>query len=334
MAAQSRPVAGVAIVAIAASMFGMLGPVTRFAYATGIDPLSYIAWRSLVGMVATGGFVAWRVSRQVGGDRWPVIDRRAWLGLLGASVGAMGVNVGLFLAFQRLPVALALLAFYTYPALVAIVAIVLGREAMDRWRAVALGLASAGMVGVVAGGSGGIGGPVVDLSGILLALLAAAAQTLFVTVAREGYRSVPTDIAMTGILGFVGLVGGAAAIMVAGWDAFASPAQAPNALGLLLFAGLFTAAIPSLLFLAGIRRLGGLRAGILMLLEPVVGVLLAAWLLSEPVGPIQLAGGLAILAAAVILERAPMELLARSRLRPRRLNGERMEAEAGRVADA
>src|SRR5512139_2685442 len=105
MADASRLLSGVAIVAIAASMFGMLGPVTRFAYAAGLDALSYIAWRSLVGMLAAGGFVAWRMARQRGPSRWPAIDGRARLALLGAAAGAMLVNVGLFLAFQRLPVA-------------------------------------------------------------------------------------------------------------------------------------------------------------------------------------------------------------------------------------
>ena len=46
-----------------------------------------------------------------------------------------------------------------------------------------------------------------------------------------------------------------------------------------------------------------MRAGIVMLWEPVVGVALAALLLGESLQPIQLVGGAAILAAAVILQR-------------------------------
>jgi hypothetical protein len=41
-----------------------------------------------------------------------------------------------------------------------------------------------------------------------------------------------------------------------------------------------------------------------MLFEPVVGVLLAALLLDEDLQPIQLVGGVGILAAAVILQRS------------------------------
>ena len=87
-------------------------------------------------------------------------------------------------------------------------------------------------------------------------------------------------------------------------SALVFPIQQPSVLPLLAFTGLFAAAIPSILFLTGIRLIGGTGAGILMLFEPVVGVALAAWLLAERLTPIQVAGGLAILAAAVILQRS------------------------------
>ena len=47
-----------------------------------------------------------------------------------------------------------------------------------------------------------------------------------------------------------------------------------------------------------------------MLIEPLVGVGLAALLLNESVGPIQVAGGLAILAGAVIIQRARPDVAA------------------------
>ena len=39
------PVAGVAIVLTAASLFGTLGPLSRFAYDAGMQPLAFVAWR-------------------------------------------------------------------------------------------------------------------------------------------------------------------------------------------------------------------------------------------------------------------------------------------------
>ena len=87
-------------------------------------------------------------------------------------------------------------------------------------------------------------------------------------------------------------------------EALAYPLRDPSILPLLAFTGLFAAAIPSILFLSGIRLIGGTRAGILMLFEPVVGVALAAVLLDEALAPIQVLGGVAILGAALILQRS------------------------------
>ena len=94
------------------------------------------------------------------------------------------------------------------------------------------------------------------------------------------------------------LVGGAT-----GAAALSQPLTDPSVLPLLAFTGVFAAAIPSLGFLTGIRVIGGTRAGILMLFEPVVGVALAAWLLGEDLVPLQLLGAVAILAAALLLQR-------------------------------
>jgi drug/metabolite transporter (DMT)-like permease len=96
----------------------------------------------------------------------------------------------------------------------------------------------------------------------------------------------------------------AVALLTGAIGAVTYPLRDPSILPLLAFTGLFAAAIPSILFLTGIRLVGGTRAGILMLFEPVVGVALAAVLLNEALAPIQVLGGLAILSAAVILQRS------------------------------
>jgi drug/metabolite transporter (DMT)-like permease len=313
--ARSSSLVGAAIVAGAAVMFGMLGPITRFSYELGLAPFAFIAWRSAVGMLGAGGLVAWRQARipadergRAGARSWAPATpgSRGGVALLAAAGGAFLVNVGMFVAFQRIPVAIVLLTFYTYPALVALVAVALGRERLDRPRAVALGLASLGALLVVAAqpGDASLG---IDLVGIGLALVAAAGQTVFVTVSRDGFAAIRSDMAIALVLAFTAGAGAVSAVIEGTGADLARPLGQPTLLALLLFAGLFTAAVPSILLLSGIRRLGGVRAGTLMLIEPMVGVILAALLLAEPVQPIQLVGGLAILAAALILTRAPVD---------------------------
>ena len=299
------PLRGVVIVIASASLFGMLGPLSRFAYDAGMEPPAFVAWRAAVGFLALAAYVGWRVRR--GSSRlvrFRTLPRRARVAMLAAALAGTVLNLCMFFAFDRITVALALLGFYTYPALVAVANVVLGRERLDRTRVAALALASAGMIAVVASQLDPAAGIRLDAVGIGLALGAAVSQTVYVLLARDGYPEVPTEQAMTTVL-FASFIGAAVVALVAnGLGALAEPVASPSVLPLLIFTGVAAAAIPSLGFLTGIRLIGGTRAGILMLFEPVVGVALAAWLLSEALAPIQLVGAAAILGAAILLQRA------------------------------
>jgi drug/metabolite transporter (DMT)-like permease len=137
--------------------------------------------------------------------------------------------------------------------------------------------------------------------GVLLGLVAAAWQVVFVTVSRGRFTTVPAEQAMGWAIGATA-VACAIATLASGGPLGVVFAQ-PGALAIVAFTGIFAAGIPSILFLTGIRAIGGTRAGILMLFEPLVGVTLAALLLHEALAPVQVAGGVAILAAAILLQR-------------------------------
>ncbi len=298
------PATGFAIILTAAALFGMLGPLSRFAYDAGMEPAAFAAWRALIGVGGTLAFVAWRYGRgSLSLTSLGTVPRRAQATLLVASLLGFAVNLCIFIAFDRITVALALLGFYTYPALVALANVALGRERLDAPHLIALGLALLGMVAIVASQLDPEAGIRFDALGFGLAIAAAMSQAAFVLISRNGYSEIPTGQAMTAVLG-VTVVGATVLSIGSGHaEALVRPILQPSVLPLLLFTGIFAAAIPSLAFLAGLRAIGGTRAGILMLFEPVVGVTLAAWLLHESLAPIQLAGALAILAAAVILQR-------------------------------
>jgi drug/metabolite transporter (DMT)-like permease len=145
------------------------------------------------------------------------------------------------------------------------------------------------------------GVPVAPL-GIVLGLAAAAAQVVFVTISRHGYRSVPADGATLVNLS-VSLVGGVViALLIGQGDGLVAPLRSLDPWPVLLLAGIVAAGMSSLLFLTAIRLIGGTRTGILMLLEPVVGVALAALWLGETLGPVQVAGGALVLLGALVLQ--------------------------------
>jgi drug/metabolite transporter (DMT)-like permease len=305
MTSPSLTLRGFAIVIGAATLFGTLGVLSRFAYEAGMEPPAFVAWRAIIGFAALGLFVAWRVRR---GDtllvRFGDLPVRARMALLAAALAGTVLNLCMFIAFDRITIALALLGFYTYPALVAVANVALGRERLDWWRGLALALAIGGMVAVVASQLDPAAGIRIDVIGIALALGAALSQTIFVLLARDGYPEVPTEQAMTTVLLVSALGALAVALVAGGVGSITQPLASPDILPLLLFTGIAACALPSFGFLTGIRLIGGTRAGILMLFEPVVGVALAAWLLAEALAPIQVVGALAVLGAAVLLQRS------------------------------
>lgn len=307
--------AGAAVVLIAASLFASLGVLSRTAYDEGMTPFAFVTWRAAVG--ATGLWLAISLARTRGRAivRWRHTTPAARRSLGFAIVVGTGLNLAIFTAFDHTSIALALLVFYTYPAIVAGASVLLGREALDRARVAALGLALAGMVTVVLGGTDSASTLHLDALGIGAALVAAICQAAFVLLSR-GYGALPTDQAMGAILAGTAVIAASVTIITGGAAALTLPFAEPSLLALLLVVGIFAAALPSFLFLAGIRQLGAVRTGILMLAEPVVGVFLAALFLAEAVSPLQVAGGVTILVAAVIVQRDARQADATAPLAP------------------
>lgn len=306
MSGPARPpsqLPAVLLVLAAACLFGTLGILSRAAYDRGLEPFAWVAWRAGVGAIGLWIVIASRrgLRSMFDGVRASTARERGWL-LLAMAAGA-GLNLSIFVAFERTSIALALLGFYTYPAMVTLVTAALGHERLDALRVVALALAVAGMVAVVAGGLQPGTTLAIDALGSGLALVAALCQTVFV-VANRGYASVRNEEAMGVILAGSAVIAIVVTVVANGAGALALPVGDPGLLLLLVGVGLFVAALPSFMFLTGIRRLGPVRAGILMLFEPVVGAALAAVVLGEALVPLQLLGGATILAAAVLVQRA------------------------------
>jgi drug/metabolite transporter (DMT)-like permease len=292
---------GTLAVVVAATGFGFLGVLSRFSYDAGLEPLPFIAWRGLFGFLVVIAIVAARTRRGVRVTDPRSLSRADLVALFFVGLSAIGLNLGMFVGFGVASIAIVLLAFYTYPALVALVAVALGHERLDAIGWTALALAIGGMVLVVLGGSDGPAATGNQPLGLLLGLLAAACQVVFVTSSRGRYRSVPAEQVMAWQLVLVAAVCAAVSVLAGG--GLGVPLSNGTALLLVLVAGIFAAGIPSILFLAGIRLIGGTRAGVLMLIEPLVGVTLAAIVLGESLRPIQVLGGGAILAGALLLQR-------------------------------
>jgi drug/metabolite transporter (DMT)-like permease len=289
---------GIAFIVASALAFGAMAIMARAAYADGVDTRTLLALRFAIAAACL--FAIARI-RGVAMPRGRELAAVAMLGGIG-----YGAQAGsFFTALTLAPAGLVALLLYLHPALVAVLAAVFLRERLSTTKLVALAIALAGMTATVAPALGETSQAFPRLAlGVGFGLAAAAIYAVYIVVGtRLASRVDPLALAAI-------VAAAAAAVFVAAVLAGA-PRWPRSGSGWLAIAGIAivstVAAIT--LFFAGLARVGPTQASTLSTIEPVFTVLLAALVLGETIAPVQLAGGALILAAVVLLARAPSQSL-------------------------
>jgi drug/metabolite transporter (DMT)-like permease len=287
---------GTLICLASASGFGAMGVLGKLAYGDGSTVGTLLATRfALAALLFWVLMLAGRATSELRD-----LSRRDLLTAL--ALGALGYAAqagAYFAALARMEAGPLSLLVYTYPAIVAVVGVLLGRERLDARRLAALVLASSGLVLVLA--SAGTGQ--LDPLGVALGLAAAGVYSAYILVSgsiagRMGPRVFSTLVCS-----------GAAVTLTAGAGLLGElRPQDLTAAGLgwlTCLALVSTVAAVSLLF-AGIARVGPTVASILSTVEPVVTVLLAFLVFGEVLGAAQLLGGALVLCSVLVLYMRPL----------------------------
>jgi drug/metabolite transporter (DMT)-like permease len=305
----SPTVRGGLLVLAAALAFSTLGSLAGTAYRAGMGSATFVTLRALVGAGVLSLLLVSRPPSHVSLRGLPTPQKL----MLGAAMAANAtLNLALFAAYGEMAVALVLAVYFTYPMLVAITSVLIGRERFTPTRSAGLVLAAGGIALVL---WDQVGGGRLTLLGIAWALGAAACQACYLVVSRSGYTRVPAEQATALVLGGGAALAGVVALLVdlpsgrlLAWTA------EPAAWIAVILAGVVGAAAAKVWLLRGVRLLGGTRTAVLMLMEPVAGALLAAAVLQQALTPLEGLGGLVILAAALLVQRpAPGPLAPPSR---------------------
>ena len=288
---------GIACIVASALAFGAMAILARVAYADGADIVTLLALRFSIAAACLAVIVR---LRRIELPRGRDLAAVAALGGLGYG----GQAATFFTALTIAPAGLVALLLYLHPALVAVLAALLLHERMSTTKLVALVVALGGLTLTVApalSGEFASAFPRLPL-GIALGLSAAAIYSGYIIVATRLTERVSALALSTVVIASAAVVFGAAAMLLgpqfprslAGWAA---------ALGIALVSTV--AAIT--LFFAGLARVGPTRASTLSTIEPVFTIILAWMLLGERIGVLQAVGGVLILAAVVLLARAPSD---------------------------
>ena len=284
---------GSALCIASAIAFGAMAIFGKLAYDAGVGILTLLFVRFSIAAP-----VLWLGALQGGERVFSGATRRTLLAALALGAVGYAMQAGLyFAALARMDASLLSMLLYTFPAMVTVAAIALGRETASRRRTGALLVSSGGLALVLLGAGAGT----FDWLGAALGLGAALTYTAYILVSdRVGgeLRALPLSALIT--TGAAITFGVACAASGSFDTGFASEGW----LWLTAIA-IVSTVTPIALFFAGLRRVGPSTASILSTLEPLTTVALAFVVFGETLSAVQVTGAALVLGAAVWLQRRP-----------------------------
>ncbi len=274
-----------------AAAFGAMGVFGRLAYDDGATVGTLLVVRFALAAALCWALVIAR------GELRRVGRRDAMAALALGAVGYAAQAGGYFAALARIDPSLLALLVYTFPAIVAVAAVALGRERLDRRRAMALVVVSAGLALVLA--AAGIGER--DALGTGLGLATAVVYSGYVIVS-EGIAGRLAPRLLSALV-----CSGAAVSLTAGSLALGELRPGELAIagwGWLACLAVISTVVAISLFFAGLRRVGPTTAAILSTVEPVVTVVLAMLVFGDVLAAAQILGGGLVLGGVLVLRRS------------------------------
>lgn len=278
---------GYLYIIVAATLWGIIGPVSKLAFDQGVAPLEVAFWRAVLSWICFGGHAV--VLGQVR------VQKRDLPTLLVFSV----TGVTLFYASYQLAVdkggaALAAVLLYTAPAWVTVISRFAFKESLTLAKCLALVMTIAGVVGVSFGvgeGKDGLGASL-GAAAFISGLTAGFCYSLYYIFGKHfsGQYNAPTIFLYILPMG---------ALLLLPWVNFShKTTQAWVALVTLAFISTYLAYY---FYYAGLRQLEASRAAITATLEPVVAALVAYFWWQESFSTIGYVGGGMILASVVLI---------------------------------
>ena len=286
--------AAFATLLLIALMMGANHVAARVAFDHGVDVATAVSFRSSITALVVGLLlVLYRVPLQ--------LSARHKKALPGIGVLIAVQSLCLYSAVARLPVALALLAFNTYPLWTALWAFVVYRQRPEKAMVIAMpvilvGLALALDVFGAASGLGASGQWARIGAGVAFALAAAGTFGLALVVTQheagdvDGRVRTATTMATAGVIALVtvGLQGGFHLPQApAGWGGLAALT--------FLYGTAFT------IMFTVLPKLGVVGNSAIMNVEPVFALVLAWLVLGQSIAPVQVGGALIVVGAVMVL---------------------------------
>ena len=291
--------AGLALVAGIAVVFASNHVAARLAFDHGTSVTTAVAVRSAATAIAV-----WALLRATRSSAAPLPSATRGRAIAIGLVLSLQ-SVFLYSAVARIPVALALLTFNTFPIVLALLSWASGGERPTRRTLVAMPVILAGLAlaldvpGVLASGGRSLEDGPRFAAGVGFGLAASLSFGLALMLTTRWLGAVDGRVRTVWTMATVAVVVTATGLAAGG---FAWPQDAPGWTGLALLTVLYGIAFTSLFVV--LPRLGAVNSAPVMNLEPIASMVLAWAILGQRIGPVQIAGAVLVVGAIVWLSSA------------------------------
>jgi drug/metabolite transporter (DMT)-like permease len=285
---------GLALAFAGAIAFSGKAIIVKLAYRYGVDAVTVIMFRMLFALPIFAVMAWWA------GRGRPPLSRRDWLGVLG--LGFCGYYLSSFLDFlglQYVTASLERLILYLNPTLVLLLGWLLYDRRWVRSQMLGMAISYAGVV-LVFGQELRLAGSNVAL-GAVLVFLSAASYALYLVYSGQLVQRL-------GSLRLVGLATSVACLLCILQFALLRPVSsafmvAPEVVWLSLLNAVLCTAVPVLLVMMAVERVGAAVTAQTGMVGPLSTILLGVWLLGEPFTAWVAAGTVLVIAGIFVFTR-------------------------------
>ena len=286
---------GVLIAVGGAMAFSGKAIIVKLAYRYGVDAVTVIMLRMLFAFPIFAAMSWWA------GRGQPPLTRPDWIGVLG--LGVTGYYLASFLDFlglQYVTASLERLILYLNPTLVLLLAWLLHRKPWNRRQLAGMAISYLGVV-LVFGMEARVEGSNVPL-GALLVFLSAVSYAVYLVYSGQLVQRL-------GSMRLVGLATSVACVLCIAQFVLLRPvasawAVAPQVIWLSVLNAVVCTAVPVLLVMMAIERVGPSVTAQTGMVGPVSTILMGVWLLGEPFTPWIAAGTALVIAGIFVFTRA------------------------------
>lgn len=283
---------GVLLILISATGFAFFPTITRSIYRLSeLQPTDIGVWRFVFACAILWLIQFIRAPRE--SKRPPISPRN--LMILGTLYAFSALSA--FIGLQRINGSLYIVLFYTYPAMVALMSLAMGKP-LSKYGWLALALTLIGILFTIPDFSLLQGG---NLEGVLLALANAVFVAIYMILSTRFMKGVSNMVNATVWMMSATLLVILCAIPFFGLRA---PSNVETWLALILLAVISTV-IPIFCLNSGLQYVGAAQASILSSVEPALAIFLVVVVLGEVVVPLQIMGAALIISAVIVLELSP-----------------------------